>query len=65
MYKSYIQSCSMAIFFIHRATGIFHCTFLSLELRQHAAAIGLTCRLLDEGCGDLQSFIPKFVTTAT
>ena len=50
----------------HRAAGICHCTFPSLESRRHAAAIGLTCCLLDgKGRGDLQSFTPQFATTAT
>ena len=47
-----------------RAASICHSTFPSLESRRHAAAIGLLCRLLDgEGRGDLQSFIPHFVTS--
>ena len=70
MYKSFVRSCleyGHLLYFgaakchldhldalQHRAAGICHCTFPSLESRRHAAAIGLTCRLLDgEGRGDL------------
>ena len=48
-----------------RAASICHSTFPSLESRRCAAVIGLLCRLLDgEGRGDLQSFVPRFVTSA-
>ena len=40
-----------------------YCTFPSLESHWNAAAIGLMCRLL--GRGNLQSFLPQFVTTIT
>ena len=47
-----------------RAASICHSTFPSLKSRRHATAIGLLCRLLDgEGRGDLQSFVPHFVTS--
>ena len=47
------------------AASVCHSTFPSLESRRHAAAIGLMCQLLDgEGCGDLQSFLLHFVTSA-
>ena len=50
----------------HRAAGICHDTFPSLESRRYAAAVGLTCQVLDgEGHGDLQSFCPCFVTNVT
>ena len=51
----------------HQAAGIFHCTIPSIESCRHAAAIGLTGRLLDEGHGDhdLKFFTPEFVTIAT
>ena len=79
MYKSFIRSCleyGHLLYFSaarshlerldalqHRAAGIYHHDFPSLESRRHAAAVGLTCWLLDgEGCGDLQSFCPSFVT---
>ena len=79
MYKSFIRSCleyghllyfSAARSHLERldalqcwAAGICHDDFPSLESRQYAAAVGLTCRLLDgEGRGNLQSFCPSFVT---
>ena len=49
-----------------RAAGVCHDIFPSLESHRYAAAVGLTCRLLDgEGRGDLQSFCPHFVTNGT
>ena len=46
-----------------RAASVCHSTFPSLESCRHAAAIGFLSRLLDgEGRGDLQSFLPHFVT---
>ena len=47
-----------------RAASVCHSTSPSLESRRHAAAIGFLCRLLyGESRGDLQSFLPHFVTT--
>ena len=79
MYKSFICSCleyGHLLYFVaakshlerldtlqHRAAGICHDTFPSLESRRCAAGIGLTCRLLDGG--NLQSFRPHFVTNVT
>ena len=82
MYKSFIRSCleyGHLLYFSaarshlerldalqRRAAGICHDIFPSLESRRYAAAVGLTCRLLDgEGRGDLQSFCPSFVTNIT
>ena len=78
MYKSFICSCLeyghlyFGVAKSHlecldalqrQAAGIYHDTFPSLKSRRCA---GLTCRLLDsEGCGNLQSFCPYFVTNVT
>ena len=79
MYKSFVCSCleyGHLLYFgaarshlerldtlQHRAAGICHDTFPSLESRQHAAAVGLVCRLLDGGGrSNLQSFLPTAVT---
>ena len=80
MYKSFIRSCLEYghLFYFSaarshlehlnalqcRAAGICYDTFPSLESRQYAAAVGLTCRLLDgKGRGSLQSFCPHFITS--
>ena len=48
-----------------QAASVCHSTFPSLESCRHAAVIGLMCQLLDgESCGDLQSFLLHFVTSA-
>ena len=47
-----------------RAASVCHSTFPSLESHWHAAVIGFLCWLLDgEGHGDLQLFLPHFVTS--
>ena len=43
----------------HQAAGICHRTIPSIESHRHAAAIGLTYRLLDEGHGDLKVFYSR------
>jgi len=49
----------------HQAAGNCHRTIPSIKSHRHAAVIGLTYRLLDEGHGNFKFFIPEFVTTAT
>ena len=76
MYKSFVRSCleyGHLLYFEGYlehldalqcwAASVCHSTLPSLESRRHAAAIGLMCQLLDgEDRGDLQSFLPRFVT---
>ena len=54
LYKSYLDHLDALQ---NQAAGICHRTIPSIESCWHAAAIGLTYRLLDEGHGDLKFFL--------
>ena len=66
-----IVNCENVAFFKHYT--IQHCakvfapiTSPLLSSRRQAAAIGVICRLFDgEGCGNMQTFYPQFVTYNT